>query len=255
MKTILDTICATKREEVAALRRTGIAADRTDTPRGFLAALKNREPIGLIAEIKKASPSKGIIREQFDPRTIAAAYARGGAHCLSVLTDRVYFQGDNSFVAMARTTCSLPVLRKEFIFHPIQIEESFAIGADALLLIVAMLDPAQLEDLFLNARSCGLDVLVEVHDEREMERALALRAPLVGINNRNLHDFSVSLETTARVAKLATPDMTLVSESGIFSRADIDQVKHVGAAAVLVGESLMRQDNIEAAVRTLLNGQ
>ena len=255
MNTILDTISATKRDEVASLRRTGITTERTDTPRGFLAALKNRAPIGLIAEIKKASPSKGIIREQFDPTAIAAAYARGGAHCLSVLTDRVYFQGDNAFVSMARTACTLPVLRKEFIVHPIQIEESFAIGADALLLIVAMLEPAQLDDLFLHARARGLDVLVEVHDEREMERALALHAPLVGINNRNLHDFSVTLETTRRVAKLATPAMTLVSESGIFTRADIDQVKQAGAAAILVGESLMRQDDLEAAVRNLLDGQ
>lgn len=253
MPTILDTIAATKREEVAALRRTGVTGARTDAPRGFLRALHDRTPIGLIAELKKASPSRGVLRADFQPEHLAAAYHAGGAHCLSVLTDRQYFQGEPQFLVRARTACPLPVLRKDFILDPLQIKEAHALNADAILLIVAMLDPSQLEDLFAEARAGGLDVLVEVHDEREMERACALSAPLVGINNRNLHDFSVTLETTARVARYALPSMTLVSESGIFTPADIAKVKAAGAHAVLVGEALMAQADVSAGVRALLD--
>jgi len=252
MSSILDTICATKRDEIAALRRGGASARREDAPRGFLAALKDRAPIAIIAEIKKASPSKGVIRIDFDPAAIAAAYAAGGAHCLSVLTDRQYFQGDNGNIALARAACPLPVLRKDFIIDQLQVDESFHSGADALLLIVAILEQAQLEDLFQQARSLGLDVLVEIHNEAELERATALGAPLIGINNRDLRDFTVTLATTTRLARRAPPGALLVSESGIFTRADIEIVRKAGASAVLVGEALMRQADIEAAVRALL---
>ena len=254
MPTILDTIAATKRAEVAALRRTGVTGERTDAPRGFLRALQHRTPIGLIAELKKASPSRGVIRADFQPEPLAAAYHAGGAHCLSVLTDRQYFQGEPQFLVRARNACRLPVLRKDFIIDPLQIKEAHALNADAILLIAAMVNATHLEDLFCEARAGGLDVLVEVHNESEMERACALAAPLVGINNRNLHDFSVTLETTARVARYALPTMTLVSESGIFTPDDISVVKAAGAHAVLVGEALMAQADITAAVRTLLAG-
>jgi len=252
MLTILDKIAATKRDEIAALRRTGVRGERTDAPRGFLRAVQQRSPVGLIAELKKASPSRGVIRADFQPEQLAAAYHAGGAHCLSVLTDRQYFQGEPAFLVRARSACPLPVLRKDFILDPLQIAEAQTINADAILLIVALLDSRQLDDLFHAARAGGLDVLVEVHDEREMERACALNAPLVGINNRNLHDFNVTLATTARVARYALPTMTLVSESGIFTPDDIARVKAAGASVVLVGEALMAQPDVTAAVRQLL---
>ena len=252
MRTILDNIATTKREEIAALRRTGVSGERTDVPRGFLRALQHRSPIGLIAELKKASPSRGVIRPDFQPESLAEAYHAGGAHCLSVLTDRQYFHGEPAFLTRARRACPLPVLRKDFILDPLQIKESQTLNADAILLIVALLDGTQLDDLFHAARTGGLDVLVEVHDEHEMERACALAAPLVGINNRNLHDFSVTLDTTARLARYALPTMTLVSESGIFTPDDIARVKAAGATVVLVGEALMAQRDVTAAVRALL---
>jgi indole-3-glycerol phosphate synthase len=252
MSTILATIAATKRAEIAALRRTGICGERSDAPRGFLRALRGRCPVGLIAELKKASPSRGVIRPDFQPEPLAAAYHAGGAHCLSVLTDRQYFQGEPAYLTRARRACPLPVLRKDFILDPLQIKETQTLNADAVLLIVALLDGTQLDDLFHAARAGGLDVLVEVHDEHEMERACTLAAPLVGINNRNLHDFSVTLDTTARVARYALPTMTVVSESGIFTPEDIAVVKAAGATAVLVGEALMAQRDVAAAVRALL---
>ncbi len=252
MNTILETIAETKRAEAALLRRKGIAHERADDLRGFHDALLGGKPIGLIAEIKKASPSKGIIRQDFDVPALAAAYEQGGAHCLSVLTDKRYFAGDNKNVAIARSASSLPVLRKEFIIDPIQVEETYHIGADAMLLIVAILDWAQFADLYAQAQDLGLDVLVETHNEYEMELAVDCGARLIGINNRNLRNFTVTLDTTERLARLAPEDATLVSESGIFTRADVERVKKAGASAVLVGESLMRQDDVAAATRALL---
>lgn len=250
---ILTRIARTKREEIAALRRAGLRGERGDAPRPFATALRGGVPIGLIAEIKKASPSRGLIRADFDPAALAAAYTRGGAHCLSVLTDQHYFQGSWSALQAARQHTHLPVLRKDFILDPLQIEETWRGGADAVLLIVALLDTQQLHELYEHARARGLSALVEVHDEDEMERALAINATLIGINNRNLRDFSVTLETTERVARLAPPHVTLVSESGIFTPADVLRVQRAGAHAVLVGESLMRQADVAAAVRALLH--
>jgi len=254
MNTILDTICKRKREEIATLKRTGIAAERTTQIRPFLSALQDNEPLGLIAELKKASPSKGLIRQEFNPEKLAAAYEQGGANCMSVLTDRDFFQGDPRNLYLARSAAVLPALRKDFIIDPLQVEESYQLEADAILLIVAILEQSLLEDLYAMAREMKMDVLVEVHDEHEMERVLQTDAELIGINNRNLKDFSVTLETTERLAQMVPAGKTLVSESGIYTRSDIDRVKTAGAAAVLVGESLMRQDNVSEAVRTLLTG-
>lgn len=249
---ILTQIAATKREEIAALRRDGLRGERTDAPRPFAAALRDRDPVALIAEIKKASPSRGVIRVDFDPAALAAAYTAGGAHCLSVLTDRTYFQGSWEALAAARRATHLPVLRKDFILDPLQIEETWRGGADALLLIVALLPRSLLAELLAHTRDRGLAALVEVHDERELEDALAVGATLIGINNRNLRDFSVSLETTERLARLVPSSVTLVSESGIFTSADVERVRRAGAHAILVGEALMRQADVARAVRNLL---
>ena len=253
MNNILKTISKTKFDEIAALKLKGISSQRTDMPRGFINALMNREPIALIAEIKKASPSKGIIRENFNPPQLAIDYEKGGANCLSVLTDTKYFSGCIENVNLARSACSLPILRKDFIIDPIQVEETYQIGADAMLLIAAMLDQNLLNELYLQARNLGLDVLVETHNELEMEMAINCGAQLIGINNRNLNTFEVDLKTTARLAKLAPKNSLLVSESGIFTFEDVEKVKMAGANAVLVGESLMRQDDVCEAVKKLLN--
>lgn len=252
MSTILDTICARKREEIAALKRTGLAGERADAPRAFRAALLGRRPAGLIAEVKKASPSRGVIRADFDPAAIAVAYRSAGAHCLSVLTDAPFFQGANRYLEAARAASGLPVLRKDFILDPVQVDEAWRIGADAVLLIAAILERPLLADLHAQARSLGLDVLIEAHDEGEIEAALSVKPELLGINNRNLNDFTVTIETTERLAPLVPRDVTLVSESGIFTRGDIDRVSRAGASAVLVGEALMREPDIAAAVRKLL---
>ena len=252
MSTIWERIAATKREEVAELRRRGCADTRSAPVRDILAALRDRQPIGLIAELKKASPSRGVIRADFDAQCLARAYADGGAHVLSILTDRQYFQGDAVYLRQARDACPLPVLRKDFIIHELQVRESAGMNADAVLLIVAMLEQSQLEDLYACCCAHALTPLVEVHDEREMERACALHAALVGINNRDLHTFNVDVATTERVARYALPEMLLVSESGIFTADDITRVRAAGATAVLVGESLMRQDDVAAAVHALL---
>jgi indole-3-glycerol phosphate synthase len=251
-ETILTRICAHKRGEIAQLKRDGLGAERDGALRGFHAALRGKEPVGLIAEIKKASPSKGLIRSDFDPAALGQAYEKGGAHCLSVLTDREFFQGAPEYLHAVRAACRLPVLRKDFILDPVQVEETHRLGADALLLIVAALAPAQLEELFLQAQALGLEVLVEVHDEHELETALRVDPPLIGVNNRNLKDFSVDLATTGRIAAEVPAGVTLVSESGISTRADIDVVRAAGATAVLVGESLMRQEDVAQAVRELL---
>jgi indole-3-glycerol phosphate synthase len=259
----LEEICATKRGEVAERRGFAtigdldrLANDQT-APRGFRAAIeaKARDGFALIAEIKKASPSKGLIRGDFRPAEHAVAYARGGAACLSVLTDAPYFQGHEDYLADARRACPLPVLRKDFMVDPWQVAEARAIGADAILIIVAALDDmlmAEIEDASIER---GMDVLVEVHDEREMARALRLQSRLIGINNRDLKTFTTDLTTTERLSRLAPGDTLLVGESGIETHADCERLAEAGVRAFLVGESLMRQADVEAATRALLQPQ
>ena len=257
MPDILARICEAKREEIAALRAAGraeldrAAADQ-DAPRGFRRALAGADGIALITEVKKASPSAGVIRPDFDPAAIARAYERGGAACVSVLTDRRFFQGSPDFLTRVRAAASLPLLRKDFILDECQVVEARALGADAYLLIVAALDPGALAHLTAVGRELGMDPLVEVHGERELDVALEAGADLVGVNNRNLHTFEVSLETSERLAPRAPPGVLLVGESGIRSRADVARLKACGVRAVLVGESLMRADDVEAATRELV---
>ena len=254
----LDEICATKRLEVAARKAGGIAYRSPPSPvRGFEAALRARAAtsFALIAEIKKASPSKGLIRADFNPSEHAQAYAAGGAACLSVLTDAPYFQGHEDYLIAARAACTLPVLRKDFIVDPWQCAEARAIGADAVLIILAALDDVAMAEIEDAAREQGLDVLVEVHDEAEMARALThLKSRLIGVNNRNLKTFEVDLATTERLAEMVPGDALLVCESGISTHADCLRVAQSGVRAFLVGESLMRQANVEAATRALLTG-
>jgi indole-3-glycerol phosphate synthase len=255
----LAEICATKRDEVASRKRQGLAHWPAPTAvRGFEAALRAKAATGfsLIAEIKKASPSKGLIRADFDPASHAAAYQAGGAACLSVLTDAPYFQGAEEYLVAARAACTLPVLRKDFMIDPWQCTEARAIGADAILIIVAALDDAAMVDIEDAATEYGMDVLVEVHDEFEMNRALMyLKSRLIGVNNRNLKTFDVDLATTERLAKMLPPDVLLVCESGISTYTDCVRMADCGVQTFLVGESLMRQDDVEAATRALLTGQ
>lgn len=261
MTTVLDKIIAYKKEEVAAAKSSVSpgdmeAAARSAPPsRNFFAALdakrELREP-ALIAEVKKASPSKGIIRADFDPAEIAAAYERGGATCLSVLTDGPSFQGSPEALIAARSATELPVLRKDFMVDEYQIAESRAMGADCILIIMACTSDALARDLMAGASSFGMDTLVEVHDEGELDRALALGAKLIGINNRDLKSFETRLETTERLIKRIPLGPMIVSESGIFTAADISRLSNSGAHAFLVGESLMRQSNVESATRALL---
>jgi len=256
----LGEICATKREEVAA--RKGLAtvddldraARETTPPRGFRAALEARSAngFGLIAEIKKASPSKGLIRADFRPAEHAVAYQQGGAACLSVLTDAAYFQGHEDYLMDARAACSLPVLRKDFTLDPWQVAEARAIGADAILIIVAALDDGAMAEIEQAALERGMDVLVEVHDEAEMERAARLRSRLIGVNNRDLRTFRTDLGTTERLARLAPDGTLLVAESGINAHADLERLATVGVRSYLVGESLMRHQDVAAATRALL---
>ena len=257
---ILTRIIADKSEEVIAAQLAHPfaevdAAARAAAPvRGFTAALQTKIAAGraaVIAEVKKASPSKGVIRSAFDPAAIAASYERGGAACLSVLTDAKYFQGADAFLQQARNACSLPVLRKEFILDEYQVAQTRALGADALLLIVSALDDARLVDLNACARDYGLDVLVEVHDARELERALALPDALLGINNRNLRTFNVSLHTTIELLPRIPQGRLVVTESGILAQRDVAQMRRHGVHAFLVGEAFMRAPDPGAALTAL----
>ncbi len=239
---ILDTIVEKKHEEVTALQRTGIIppAGEVDPPRGFMAALTGTGTIAIIAEAKKASPSKGLICPDFDPVRIAESYRAAGAHAMSVLTDEQFFQGSLAYLVRVRAAVDLPVLRKDFIIHPLQISEARVHGADAILLIAAILETSQMEDYRLQAEELGMDVLVEVHDEAELERALAAGSRLIGINNRNLRDFSVDLGTTFRLRTLIPDAIPVVSESGIGSPDDMRRLREAGVTAALIGESFMR---------------
>jgi indole-3-glycerol phosphate synthase len=261
MSDILEKIAAYKRVDVAARKAARSwteveeAALSASPPRGFRRALEQAHAPGrlaLIAEIKKASPSKGLIRAEFDPPALARAYARGGAACLSVLTDAPSFQGHDDYLVAARDAVALPCIRKDFLVDPWQVAESRALGADCILVILSMVDDSLAAELLAEARRFGMDALVETHDEAEMARAARLGATLVGVNNRSLRTFEVDLANTEHLARLAPENALLVTESGIFTPADVARLERSGAKAMLVGESLMRQSDVEAATRALL---
>ena len=260
MSTILDNIKAYKLEDVARRKATRPlavveeAARAAPAPRGFSRALHEAAAsgYGLIAEIKKASPSKGLIRADFNPPELARAYEAGGATCLSVLTDGPSFQGADEFLTAAHDAVRLPCLRKDFLYDPWQVTQSRALNADCVLLIMASLDDAQAHELEAAAFDLGMDVLIEVHDEAELDRAALLKSPLIGINNRNLHTFEVTLETTRKLARRVPEDRMIVAESGLYTPDDLADLAQYGARCFLIGESLMRQDDVAAATRAIL---
>ncbi len=260
MATILDKIKAYKLDEIASRKadrdRATIDSAAKDAPpvRPFASALTGaaREGYGLIAEVKKASPSKGLIRSEFEPAAIARAYEEGGAACLSVLTDAPSFQGHEDFLTQAREACDLPVLRKDFMYDPWQVAEARSIGADCILVIMASVDDGQAAEIEAAAQDWKMDVLIEVHDAAELERAQRLQSPLIGINNRDLNTFETSLATTRDLARRVEADRIIVAESGLSTPQDLADLARYGARAFLVGESLMRRDDIAAATRELL---